>query len=33
MAGIEIIVGVVLADEEWTPQNVSPMIFQAGLAN
>jgi long-chain acyl-CoA synthetase len=27
LAGIEIITGVVLADEEWTPQNVSLGLF------
>jgi long-chain acyl-CoA synthetase len=27
LAGIEIITGVVLADEEWTPQNVSLSLF------
>lgn len=27
LAGIEIIEGVVLADEEWTPQNVSLRIL------
>jgi long-chain acyl-CoA synthetase len=27
LAGIEVITGVVLADEEWTPQNVNPSLF------
>ena len=27
LANIEIIIGVVLSDEEWTPQNVSIAIF------
>ena len=30
LAGIEMIVGVVLADEEWTPQNVSDPLTSRG---
>jgi long-chain acyl-CoA synthetase len=28
LSGIEVIAGVVLADEEWTPQNVQPAPFR-----
>lgn len=31
LASIEIIVGVVLSDEEWTPQNVSRVVEQSHL--
>lgn len=30
LAGIEIIAGIVLAGEEWTPQNVSVLLFVLG---
>ena len=33
LAGIEIIDGIVLADEEWTPQNVSSSHFTTGYTN